>query len=74
MGEYINNYSKPANKFRGKKFQYWVDTNSVPTLSGLQASLVSCYHALECCFIVVILSLKDLKVTKIVNYLSSGID
>lgn len=48
--------------------------NSVPTLSGLQASLVSCYHALECCFIVVILSLKDLKVTKIVNYLSSGID
>lgn len=70
MGEYFNNYSKPANKFRGKKFQYWVDTNSVPTLSGLQASLVSCYHALE----VVILSLKDLKVTKIVNYLSSGID
>lgn len=48
--------------------------NSVPTLSGLQASLVSCYHTLECCFIVVILSLKDLKVTKIVNYLSSGID
>lgn len=72
--EYFNYYSKPAEKVRKKKFQYRIDMKCLPTLSGLQASLVSCYQALECCFIVVILSLKDLKVTKIVNYLSSGID
>lgn len=73
--EYFNYYSKPAEKVRKKKIPIpnWYEI-CLPTLSGLQASLVSCYQALECCFIVVILSLKDLKVTKIVNYLSSGID